>query len=60
MTWLWAGQSRVQIQGGARDFSLLQNVQTVLGANSAFYSMDNRGSFPGVQQLGHKADDSSI
>jgi hypothetical protein len=39
MTEVWAGCSGVQIQAGAREFSLLQNVQTDSGAHLAPHSV---------------------
>jgi hypothetical protein len=39
VTEVWAGCSGVQIQAGARDFFLLQYVQTDSGAHSATYSV---------------------
>jgi len=38
---LWAGPSRFSIPGGAKDFSLLQNVQTGCGAYASSYSVSN-------------------
>jgi len=39
VTRLWTGQSRVRIVVAARDFSLLQNVQTGCGAHKVSYSL---------------------
>jgi len=45
VTRFWVGWSVPQIRAGARDFSLLQNVQTGCGAHPASYSMGMEGSF---------------
>jgi hypothetical protein len=45
MSRLRAGRSRVRILVGARDFSLLQNVQTDVRAHPVSYSMGT-GFFP--------------
>jgi len=39
---LWGGHSGVQIPAGARDFSLVQNVQTDYGTHPALCSVDTR------------------
>jgi hypothetical protein len=41
-TRLWAGQSKVWIPAGERDFSVLQNVQTGSGAHPTSCSLDTR------------------
>lgn len=45
------------IPSRATDIFLLQSVQKSTGAQSASHSMGTRGSFPGVMQPQHKADD---
>jgi len=45
------GQSGVQFQVRARDFHLLQNVQTRSGIHTASYFMHRGGSIPGVKHL---------
>jgi len=45
------GQSGVQFQARARDFYLLQNVQTRSGIHTAFYFTHRGGSIPGVKHL---------
>jgi hypothetical protein len=37
----------------ARDFSLLQNVQTCPGAHTASYPVGTGGSFPGAREADH-------
>jgi hypothetical protein len=44
---LRARRSGVQIPAGPRDSSLLQNVKSGSGADTAFYSMGTAASFPG-------------
>jgi hypothetical protein len=39
VTTLWTGCSGVRIPIGARDFTLLQNIQTGQGAHLVFYSV---------------------
>jgi len=43
-------------KAGTGDFSLHHHVHNSTRAYPASYAMDNRGSFPGVNQPGHKAD----
>jgi hypothetical protein len=43
---LRAGRSGIRSPEGARDFSLLQNVQTGNGAHPASYSVGTTDSFP--------------
>jgi len=52
-TKLQAGQSGVRIPAQARDFSLLQNVQTGYGPHPASYLM-----FPGINWSEREADHS--
>jgi hypothetical protein len=52
-TGLRAGRSEVRIPVGARDFSLLQNIQTGSGAQPASYVM-----VPGVKRLGREVNHS--
>jgi hypothetical protein len=42
----WCGQCRVWFLAGARDFSLLQNVQTPSGAHPASYATGTKNFFP--------------
>jgi hypothetical protein len=51
---LWAGRSEVQIPVWARDFSLLENVQTCSRASLLFSGYWS--SFPAVKQPGHEAN----
>ena len=50
---LLAGRSGVRMTAGARDYSLLQNVQPGCGAHPASYSL------PGVNRPGREVDHSS-
>jgi hypothetical protein len=45
---------KVRYQAGARDKSLLHNVQTGSGAYPASYKIDSRGSYPGSKSRGVK------
>ena len=54
VTRLGAGQSGVQVPERARDFSLLQNVQTDCGVHPASYSIGKRALVPGVNRLGRE------
>jgi len=50
MAGVQAGQSGVKFLSGARDFSLLQHVQTGSGTHPASYLMGSVGSFLGLEQ----------
>jgi hypothetical protein len=52
VTTLRAGRSGVQILAGAKRFSLLQNVETGLGAHPTSYSMGAANSFIRVKAAG--------
>jgi hypothetical protein len=58
VTRVQAGQSRVQVPAGVREFPLLQNVQTSSEAHPISYSMGTRGSLPGGKAVGHETDHS--
>lgn len=58
LTRLWIGRSWVWIAEGARDSSLLQNIQTSSPAHPASYSMGNRGPILGIKRPGWEADHS--
>ena len=55
VTRLRAGRSDVQVPARARDFSLLQNVQTCCGAHPASCSVGMRPLVPGVKRLWREA-----
>ena len=55
MAGVQAGQSGVKFLSGAREFSLLQHVQTGSGTHPASYLMSFVGSFLGLQQQGCEA-----
>jgi hypothetical protein len=46
---LWSGNCTVQVLAEAHDLSLLWNIQTASGAQSAHYSLEIRGSFPRIE-----------
>jgi hypothetical protein len=50
VTRLQAGRSGVQILAGARDYSLLQNVQNSSEVHLGSYTMGARGSFLGGKE----------
>ena len=52
----WDRQSRLQILAGARNFSVLQNVQTGSGVHPVSYSMGTKALSLPVQWSGHEAD----
>ena len=52
---LRAGLFQVRIPVGAKDFSLLEIVQTVCGAHPASYSMRTYVSYPWVTRPGREA-----
>jgi hypothetical protein len=58
VTCLRAGRSGFRITAEARDVTLLQYVQTVLGFQPASYWMGTRSSFPGVNRPWHDANHS--
>jgi hypothetical protein len=47
--------AEVPLPAGARDFYLLDSVQTSSGAHAASYTMSTGGSFPGVKRSGLEA-----
>jgi hypothetical protein len=55
---LQAGPYGVQILAQARELSLLQNIQTGSGTNSASYFKGTRSFFPGAKWPGNEADQS--
>ena len=54
VTWLRAWWSAVPIPVGAKEFSVVLNVQTSSGAQLAFYSVRTMGHFPEVRRSGVK------
>jgi len=46
VTRLWVGKCSVPFAVGARDFSLIQNIQSSLGPHIVSYSLSTRTSFP--------------
>lgn len=59
VSWMWAGQSRVQIPSGAIDFSFLHNIQTSFWGSASLLFNVNQELFPlGVKQMECEADKS--
>jgi len=46
VTWLWAGQSGVQISVGTRGFFLFQSIHSCYGVQPASYFMGAGGTLP--------------
>jgi hypothetical protein len=55
VTRLWVGQFSIPFAVGARDFFLIQNIQSSLGLHIVSYSLSTRISFP-RGEAGYEAD----
>jgi len=58
VTGQWAGQLGVQIQVGARDFSLLQSIQSGPGAHLSLLFSEYQGLFSEIRLLGDEVNHS--